>query len=225
MGKPSNQEFRDIFNTAASEYDASINPYALSRRISFITEHAHGTCLEVGAGTGEITRALSKIHEVTATDLSPKMVEEIRKKLHIPTVVCDAQELPFPDASFDTVVCGEAIYYLDEPERFIAEAYRVLRPGGTLLITFASSMTTLYDRIRTLLRVLGFGSMYFDDRMHTYPSVAHVRRLIRDNGFLVAEEKRLIIIPAGSFDTLNRILEKTPLKYVAAFAALKATKV
>lgn len=225
MGKPSNREFRDIFDAAAGMYDISTNSYALSRRIEFIIRHARGKCLEVGAGTGEIARALSKTLEVTATDISPKMVEEIRKKMDIPVVVCDAEALPFKDASFDTVLCGEAIYYLDEPERFIAEAHRILRPQGVLLVTFASNVTTFYDCIRTLLRMLGFSNMYFDDHMHHFPSVAHIRNLVRDKGFLVEEEKRLIVVPVRALDFLNRVLEKTPLKYLAAFAAFRARKI
>jgi len=224
MGKPSNKEFREIFNVAASQYDAGTNSYALARRIEFVTTHARGACLEVGAGTGEISRALAGVHAVTATDIAPGMVEEIKRKMNIPALVCDAEELPFPDASFDTVVCGEVVYYLDRPERFIAEAKRVLRPNGLLLITFASSMTTFYDRIRTLLRVLGFGSMYFDDRMHTYPSTTYIGNIIRASGFHLKEVQRLVVVPVRSLDFLNRILEKTPLKHAAAFTACMAVK-
>jgi SAM-dependent methyltransferase len=46
----------------------------------------------------------------------------------------DAQELPFPDQSFDVVLLYEAIYYLASPEKFVQEAKRVLRPGGRLII-------------------------------------------------------------------------------------------
>lgn len=222
--KPSNTEFRDIFNVAAASYDEGISPYALMRRTEFVLAHAKGECLEVGAGTGEITRALvAHGHNATATDIAPRMVEEMHKK-GLRAEVCDAEHLPFGDTSFDTVICGEAIYYLDHPELFIEEARRVLRPGGVLLLTFATTMSTFYDRLRSFLRFVGIGSMYFDDKMHRFPRVAPLRVLLHNKGFDVVKENRLMVIPSGGLDVLNRFLEKTPLKYVAACAALKATK-
>ena len=47
----------------------------------------------------------------------------------------DAQSMPFKEASFDSIVAGELIEHLDRPWDFLEEAYRVLRPGGHLLIT------------------------------------------------------------------------------------------
>ncbi len=46
----------------------------------------------------------------------------------------DAQDLQFPENSFDLVLFYEAVYYLDDPIKFTSEAYRVLRPGGTLIL-------------------------------------------------------------------------------------------
>jgi SAM-dependent methyltransferase len=50
----------------------------------------------------------------------------------------DAQALPFKDGSFDVVLLFEAIYYLEQPEVFLAEAHRVLRSDGTVLICSAN---------------------------------------------------------------------------------------
>lgn len=50
----------------------------------------------------------------------------------------DAQNMPFPDASFDVVLLYEAIYYLDSPENFVREARRVLRGDGCLIICSAN---------------------------------------------------------------------------------------
>lgn len=52
----------------------------------------------------------------------------------IKALAFDAQSMPFPDSSFDLVIMFEAIYYLPDAARFVAEAGRVLRPGGVLLV-------------------------------------------------------------------------------------------
>lgn len=67
----------------------------------------------------------------TGVDLAPGMVEEAtrrfpRARFH----VGDAEKLDFANASFDAVICGFGILHLPEPEKAIAEAFRVLRPSG-----------------------------------------------------------------------------------------------
>jgi ubiquinone/menaquinone biosynthesis C-methylase UbiE len=52
----------------------------------------------------------------------------------------DAQELPFPDASFDAVVCAFCLMFVPDKARALAEMRRVLRPGGTLLLTTWDSL-------------------------------------------------------------------------------------
>jgi len=53
---------------------------------------------------------------------------------HVALARLDAQRLPLADASCDLLCCFEAVYYLPEPRRFVAEARRVLRPGGELIL-------------------------------------------------------------------------------------------
>jgi SAM-dependent methyltransferase len=52
----------------------------------------------------------------------------------MPLIRLDAQTLPFRGGTFDVVILYEAIYYLEEPARFMAECKRILRPGGVVLI-------------------------------------------------------------------------------------------
>jgi len=160
--KPTNPEVRKIFDSAAEQYDIVTNSYAIRRRVEFFVSRAEGKCLEVGAGTGSISQALlAKGRGVVATDISPGMVEEMKKK-GINAVVCDAERLPFPDALFDTVLASEMIYYLDHPEQFLKEARRVLKPGGTVLLSSANNrVARFYDWLRGILRPLGIGGTYF----------------------------------------------------------------
>ena len=132
MEKPTNIEFQEIFDTQVFGLEEGSNSYSVSRRREILTVWARGSCLEVGAGTGAISRGLMRNHRVVATDISKNMVAHIQEKLGIEVHQADAEQLPFPDDSFDTVVASEMIYYLDYPERFITEANRVLRPRGRL---------------------------------------------------------------------------------------------
>jgi SAM-dependent methyltransferase len=76
----------------------------------------------------------------------------------------DAQSLPFVDASFDLVLCYEALYYFPDSDSFVAEAARVLRPGGELVVVNVnpawsgfnpSPYSTRYHSARELAVLLG----------------------------------------------------------------------
>jgi ubiquinone/menaquinone biosynthesis C-methylase UbiE len=100
--------------------------------------------LDVATGTGRMPLALfaqGRFHGyVVGLDLSAKMLEQARDKLAPYTGRCallrhDAQELPFPDQTFDAVSCLEALEFTPSPEQVLYEMARVLRPGGTFLVT------------------------------------------------------------------------------------------
>jgi SAM-dependent methyltransferase len=88
-----------------------------------------------GLGLGYLARNASQVvgGDIDRLNLAAaKMTYTGAKRVRI--VGMDAHSLPFSDASFDLVLLYEALYYLHEPGRFIHEAARALRPGGTLAI-------------------------------------------------------------------------------------------
>ncbi|HSW84867.1 MAG TPA: class I SAM-dependent methyltransferase [Usitatibacter sp.] len=96
--------------------------------------------LEIAAGTGVVTRALDKALPddvaIVATDLNPGMLEEARAQGTRRTVdwrTADAMALPFPDASFDCVVCQFGVMFFPDRVHAYTEARRVLAPGGVFL--------------------------------------------------------------------------------------------
>ncbi len=223
--KPNNADISNVFDTVASRYDSVTSSYAIQRRMEFFVLHAKGACLEAGGGTGAISKALmEKGYAVTTTDISPRMVEEIKKK-GIEAVVCDAEHLPFPDASFNTVISSEMIYYLDHPELFLREAQRVLKPGGVLLLSSANAQVAwFYDWLRAALRPFGIGGTYFDDPVHTFFSERELRQLAVDAGFADIQTKKILVLPVSFLDGINKILERTPLCYLGAFIMLFARR-
>lgn len=96
-----------------------------------------GDVLEVGAGTGKLWTRVNHIARglnITLTDFSPAMCEQLRTIPNARVQRCDATDLPFPNASFDTLVANHMLYHLDDPEAALCEFVRVLRPGGRIAI-------------------------------------------------------------------------------------------
>jgi SAM-dependent methyltransferase len=90
--------------------------------------------LEVGCGWGELAQWLGRETgaEVVATDLSPRMVELARSR-GVAAQLADVQALPFEDGVFDVVVAAWMLYHVPDLDQGVAEIWRVLRPGGTLV--------------------------------------------------------------------------------------------
>jgi ubiquinone/menaquinone biosynthesis C-methylase UbiE len=115
--------------------------------------------LDVATGTGVAAEAALNIVGpsgfVTAVDNSTPMLEEARKRLNkFPNVsfgIENAQALPFPDASFDVVLCGMALMLFPDPHRAMLNFHRVLREGGVLA---ASVNTTPEHSLTGYLRTL-----------------------------------------------------------------------
>lgn len=94
--------------------------------------------LEVGCGAGQGMGYLARrARRLIGGDYTDANLRHARRHYHgkARLVRFDAHHLPFPGASFDLVVLFEALYYLARPEDFLAESRRVLRNGGTLLVS------------------------------------------------------------------------------------------
>ncbi len=104
--------------------------------------HASGTrVLEVACGPGRGLAAIAaRARSVVGGDFSLPLLQQASRHYggRMPLVQLDAQHLPFAPGSFDLVVMYEAIYYLSEADRFVAECRRVLAPGGVVLLCSAN---------------------------------------------------------------------------------------
>ena len=130
-----------------SNYDRDLGPiifagYAADMAAR-VASSAPQAVLETAAGSGIVTRALRDAlpagAHLTATDLNPDMLAVARTKFRPHEQVnfrqADATVLPFPDASFDTVICQFGIMFFPDKDQGYREARRVLTQGGRLLFS------------------------------------------------------------------------------------------
>jgi len=121
-------------------------PYAADL-VSRLPQESLSHVLEVAAGTGVVTRALaSALSEnvtIVATDLNEGMVEQAKSvgtRRPVEWRQADVVALPFPDGTFDAVLCQFGVMFFPDKPRAFAEVRRVLRPGGLFLFN-------VWDRI------------------------------------------------------------------------------
>jgi ubiquinone/menaquinone biosynthesis C-methylase UbiE len=136
------ERVRRIYDESARRYDRLIR---LPERVLFgggrqwVCSHARGEVLEVAIGTGRNLPFYPKEVRLTGVDLSPAMLEFAQARarelgIEADLRVGDAQALPFPDEVFDTVVITLSLCTIPDDRKALAEATRVLRPGGRLLL-------------------------------------------------------------------------------------------
>jgi ubiquinone/menaquinone biosynthesis C-methylase UbiE len=167
--KDVNTRYHDV---AAASYDAKwgidFGPIGqdqvlgkLAKALGHAPTAPYGDTLEIGAGTGYFSLNLAQlglIERPTASDISPGMLETLSdtaRQLGVPveTVVAEAEELPFEDASFDLVFGHAVLHHIPDLERAFSEFARVLRPGGT--VAFMGEPSRYGDRLAALPKRAG----------------------------------------------------------------------
>lgn len=129
------------YNLYAPGYDSIARVFEESRRrsIDSLGVKKGDSILIVGAGTGLDLEFLPGNCDITATDLTPSMVDRIKKrsldlKLPVKILVMDGQKLDFGNESFDKVILHLILAVLPDPYACINEAARVMKQGGTMVI-------------------------------------------------------------------------------------------
>jgi ubiquinone/menaquinone biosynthesis C-methylase UbiE len=147
--------------------------------------------LDVATGTGVAALAaaerVGRSGSVTAGDISPSMLEAARRNLKgtsIELKLVDGQALPFPDASFEAVICQLGLMFFPDPARGLAEFHRVLVPGGWA----AASVTTvpersLFARIGAVIARHAPDSAEKLNRFFSIPDPARMRSLLEGAAF------------------------------------------
>ena len=133
------QRSHDFGTVRKNELENEMGQRWLREIQRFLPEGGSLDILDVGTGTGFFAILLAeKGHRVEGIDLTPAMLEEARtlakqRNLDITFREMDAQNLAYPDGTFDVVISRNLTWTLPDPERAYASWFRVLKPGGVLL--------------------------------------------------------------------------------------------
>ena len=198
-------EVADMFDGVARHYDRTNDVLSAGNAVlwRFATVRAIDPqpgerILDIAAGTGTSSVALAKTGaRVVAVDFSPGMVAEGRRKHpELEFIEANAEKLPFVDNEFDAVTISFGLRNINDPRAALAEMYRVLKPGGRLVICEFSKPPRAILRagysaymkfvMPTIVRVTSSNAeayTYLNESIKAWPDQGELSRWIRGVGF------------------------------------------
>lgn len=137
-----------------------LGPALKSCREHLIKETVPGRkFLDVGCGSGDLTRFASKVRARVSIgiDIATSIVRYARNESNrrAEFTVADAQNLPFKNNQFDTILCTEVLEHIPNPMNTLKELYRVLNANGTVIITTPNEERLSKKIPRSIKRILG----------------------------------------------------------------------
>jgi demethylmenaquinone methyltransferase/2-methoxy-6-polyprenyl-1,4-benzoquinol methylase len=160
--------------------------------------------LDIAGGTGDLARAFQErvgpTGTVLLTDINAAMLARGRDRMldegrAIEAVRCDAERLPFPDRTFDCVSVAFGLRNMTHKDRALAEMFRVLRPGGRLLVLEFSKVWSPLDplyRLYTMQLLPAMGKVvandsasyrYLAESIAKHPDQETLKQMMADAGF------------------------------------------
>ncbi|ASJ11232.1 ubiquinone biosynthesis protein UbiE [Thermococcus sp. P6] len=182
-----------------------------------------GRALDLGCGTGNYTLELKRRgFEVIGLDASEGMLSVARSK-GLNCIKGDARDLPFPDGSFNLVLSVTMFEFIHEPEEVVEEIWRVLKPGGEVLIGTMNGRSAwfLFKRLKSLFVETAY-------RYARFYTPGELEDLLRKAGFKDVESAGVIFFP--SFWPFHGLAEKIDRRFcrewknIAAFIAVRGVK-
>lgn len=135
-------EKETFYDRFAQEFDSKMNMYDTRKRLSVVfdellTEDLTGKkLLDGGCGTGWFSQvAVQRGAEAYSMDVGDNLLEKVKSKCNSHLVVGSILDIPFEDNFFDVIVSSEVIEHTPFPMKAVEEFARVLKPGGTIVLT------------------------------------------------------------------------------------------
>jgi demethylmenaquinone methyltransferase/2-methoxy-6-polyprenyl-1,4-benzoquinol methylase len=202
---------RGVFDSVASRYDlmndlmsAGLHRAWKAYTVMVADVKPGMSVLDIAGGTGDLALAFAPkvgpTGTVVHTDINAAMLGEGRNRLidaglALPTVVCDAEALPFPDAHFDRVTVAFGLRNMTHKDRALAQMHRVLKPGGKLLVLefskVAKPLEKVYDwysfevlpRLGKLVAGDDASYRYLAESIRMHPDQESLKTLMQQGGF------------------------------------------
>jgi demethylmenaquinone methyltransferase/2-methoxy-6-polyprenyl-1,4-benzoquinol methylase len=202
---------RSVFDSVASKYDVMNDLMSMGLHRAWkaytvmVADVKEGQqVLDIAGGTGDLALAFApKVGStgcVVHTDINEAMLREGRNRMLdagkiLPTTVCDAEHLPFPDASFDLVTVAFGLRNMTHKDEALKEMNRVLKPGGKLLVLefskIAKPLEKVYDwysfnvlpKLGKLVANDDASYRYLAESIRMHPGQEELKALMHKGGF------------------------------------------
>ena len=202
---------RGVFDSVAGKYDimndlmsAGMHRAWKAYTVMVANLREGDEVLDIAGGTGDLSLAFSKkvgaTGRVVHTDINEAMLRVGRDRLIdkgvvLPTLVCDAEQLPFPDNHFDLVSVAFGLRNMTHKDGAIAEMARVLKPRGRLLVLefsrVAKPLEKAYDwysfnvlpRLGSMVAGDAESYRYLAESIRMHPGQEELKALMKANGF------------------------------------------
>ncbi|WP_019576078.1 bifunctional demethylmenaquinone methyltransferase/2-methoxy-6-polyprenyl-1,4-benzoquinol methylase UbiE [Curvibacter lanceolatus] len=205
------RKVRGVFDSVASRYDIMNDLMSLGLHrawkaytVMVANLHEGDQVLDIAGGTGDLAMAFSKkvgrTGRVVHTDINEAMLRTGRNRLLdagvvLPTLVCDAEKLPFPDNHFDVVSVAFGLRNMTHKDQALAEMNRVLKPRGKLLVLefskVAAPLAKPYDwysfkilpRLGQMVAGDAESYRYLAESIRMHPGQEELKALMKQAGF------------------------------------------
>ncbi len=202
---------RGVFDSVASRYDVmndlmsgGLHRLWKAYTVTVAKLKEGDRALDIAGGTGDLALAFAKkvgkTGQVVHTDINEAMLRVGRDRLldagvALPTVVCDAERLPFADGYFDLVSVAFGLRNMTHKDLALAEMCRVLKPGGKLLVLefskVAPPLAKAYDwysfkvlpRLGQLVAGDADSYRYLAESIRVHPGQQELKEMMRKAGF------------------------------------------